>query len=150
MKPRILFCAAVLFSAACSHQSASLQPPVQSFNESVTKVVGRTWVIEPPTTTHISLTYQDGHFVGSSGCNLYASTVAPRDNSGGVTITPTLTTRRACVPPVMDSERQFLNRLASVTSMHVTNHELYMTYERGPDHGTLEFAPEYMKFGLSY
>jgi len=122
---------------------------VQTFNQSFAKIFGKTWVIEPPSTTKISLAYDNGHFVGSSGCNLYAATVAPKDNSGATSITPTLTTRRACVPPVMDSERQFLNRLAAVTSMHVTDHnELYLNYERGPDHGTLEFAPEYMHFGL--
>jgi heat shock protein HslJ len=143
MNTRILLCAAAFLSAACSHQSASLQPPVQNFNQSFDKIVGKTWKIEPPGVTVVTLRYENGHFVGSSGCNLWAGTVAPRDNSGGVSIMPALSTKRACVPAVMDHEREFLSRLESVTSMHATDHELRFAWERGPNFGTIEFVPDY-------
>jgi heat shock protein HslJ len=139
----LCLCAVTLFSAACSHQSASVPAPVQNFNQSFDKIYGKTWKIEPPGATVITLRYQDGHFIGSSGCNLWSGNVAPRDNSGGVSIMPALSTRRACVPAVMDSEHEFLNRLQAVTTMHATDHELRFTYQRGPDFGTIEFVPDY-------
>ncbi len=149
MNARIFLGAALLLTAAC-YRPQTAQSPVQPFNESIAKVTGRTWVIEPPSTTSITLAYQDGHFIGSAGCNRYAATTQPRDNGGGISIAPTLSTRRACVPAVMDYEHQFLNRLGAVTSMRVTDHEVYLTYQRGPDFGTLEFIPYYPKFGLQY
>jgi heat shock protein HslJ len=145
MNTRILLCAATLLSAAC-YRPQSAQTPVQSFNEGVAKIQGNTWKIEPPSTTVVNLAYQDGHFAGSSGCNRYDATMQPKDNSGGVAIATTLSTHRACVPAVMNSERLFLSRLQAVTKMQVTDQSLLFTYDRGPDKGTIEFVPDHSLF----
>jgi heat shock protein HslJ len=147
MNTRILPCAAALctaafLSAACSHK-AVVQTPVSSFNVGVSKIFGTNWRIEPPATTVVNLAYQDGHFVGSSGCNLYDATMQPKDNNGGVSIAMTLSTHRTCVPAVMDAERLFLSRLQAVTTMHVTNQDIFFTYDRGPDKGTIDFVPNH-------
>lgn len=141
MFPRILLMAAAVLSTACYKQTASLPTPAQQFGIDLARIGSGTWAIDPPSTTFVTLHYRDGRFEGSSGCNLYVGTVQQRGTTGAIAVNPELSTHRACVPAVMRSEKLFLDRLRTVTSMQVTRWDITLAYDRGADKGNLVFSP---------
>jgi heat shock protein HslJ len=85
-------------------------------------VAGRTWTavaldgapiqagVNAPT-----LTFSDGRFSGTSGCNEYAGPVTESE-PGTITVGPTTGTRRACTGAAAQVETRFLKTLAKATT----------------------------------
>lgn len=87
------------------------------------------------TDTQITATFEGGRVTGSAGCNNYSGTYTLTDGAlsvGGDIIT----TKKACPPPVMQQEREFLDALAATTRYEISGAQLTLVY---PD-GQLVFA----------
>ena len=75
------------------------------------------WAEQQPVAagTKITLTYQDGKFAGSSGCNRYFVEVKDGERGEAITVSAQIgATRMACEEPVMAEEQRFLGLLAKV------------------------------------
>ena len=82
-----------------------------------------------PASPAVTLTFENGKFVGRSGCNRYSSTVTEGPASGSIKVGPTISTRMACPQPVMAIEHRFLKQLEAVTKFDLSSDQLALTYE---------------------
>jgi heat shock protein HslJ len=62
---------------------------------------------------------------GSSGCNSYGSTITLDGNN--VTLTPPISTMKACAEPIMRQEQGFFTALTSVTTLEQTEGQLILS-----------------------
>jgi heat shock protein HslJ len=95
---------------------------------------GTEWVLrawkngEPaPRSPAVTLEFENGKFVGRSGCNRYSSAVTATNAS--LQVGPTISTRMACVEPAMTIENRFLKQLEAVTKFELSAGQLALTYE---------------------
>jgi heat shock protein HslJ len=106
---------------------------------SIQRLYGENWhrvlelqgpVLRAPQDIDQTLGFRDnGTLAGSTGCNGYGGAV---DLSGGkVKLGPMRMSRRACSPPVMDAEQDFMARLQAARQWWVRDGELYMTDGNG-------------------
>ncbi|HEU4509446.1 MAG TPA: META domain-containing protein [Pyrinomonadaceae bacterium] len=109
-------------------------------------IAGIDWVLrawktdEPaPASPEVTLKFENGKFVGRSGCNRYSSPVTEGPASGSIKVGPTISTRMACAEPAMAVENRFLKQLEAVTKFELSSDQLALTYE-------LEGAVEVMLF----
>jgi heat shock protein HslJ len=65
----------------------------------------------------ITLAYEDGRFVGSSGCNRYFAAVSAGDTPGEIRIGTAGGTMMACPDDVMEVETRYLTRLGATRKM---------------------------------
>ncbi len=84
-------------------------------------LAGSVWILtqwnrdEPaPDAPDVTLTYEDGSFAGSSGCNRYFAAVTEGDTPGAVRLGPIGGTMMACPEEVMAVETRYLTLLGSV------------------------------------
>jgi heat shock protein HslJ len=78
----------------------------------------------------VTLTFQDGRFVGSAGCNRYFAPITVGQIPGDITIGPIGGTRMACADTAMMVETRFLQQLAGVTRVGFLNTRLTLTVPR--------------------
>ena len=99
------------------------------------------WTLQPPTQPAVTLTYVDGRFVGSTGCNQYSAAVKNGEYGGAILVQAANTTPGTCDPKTSDSDFDFLKRLQHATRMGFRPDLLWMSYDLGgdKDSGTLEF-----------
>ena len=109
-------------------------------------IAGIEWVLrawngdEPaPASPAVTLMFENGKFVGRSGCNRYSSTVKEGPASGSIKVGPTISTRMACPEPAMAIENRFLKQLEAVTKFDLSSDKLALSYE-------LDGAAEVMLF----
>ncbi len=89
--------------------------------------------------TEITAEFMGDRLGGDSGCNRY--TTGYEVNGTELSFGPVASTRRACEPPVMDQEMQFLTALDAVTGYHWGDRgELVLHYTLGADEGALVFT----------
>jgi heat shock protein HslJ len=74
------------------------------------------WDLNEPAAAEapVTISWQSGRLAGSTGCNRYSATVKAGELPGDVTIGPAISTRRACPPPEMETERRFLQAIDSI------------------------------------
>lgn len=89
----------------------------------------------------ITLTYEDGQFVGSGGCNRYFAQVDAGDGPGDIQVGPAGATRRMCPEPQMSAESQYLNALSNAVKFSFFNTRLTLTYETFDGLEMLVFTP---------
>jgi heat shock protein HslJ len=97
---------------------------------------GTEWVLrawrsgEPaPSSPAVTLKFENGKFVGRSGCNRYSSAVTAGSTTATLQVGPTISTRMACARPVMAIESRFLKQLGAVTKFELSSGQLALTYE---------------------
>ena len=78
----------------------------------------------------ITLAYDGGHFVGSSGCNRYSAGVNPGARPGDVAVEPIAGTLASCPDPQGTAETRYLKLLASATRFSFLMGELSLAYPR--------------------
>jgi heat shock protein HslJ len=83
---------------------------------------------------------------GSSGCNTYFGNLdnSPLDDHQGqhIGFDAIASSRRACEPPIMERETQYLQSLAGVRKYSLDrNGNLWLAYQTASGTGTLEFSP---------
>ncbi len=83
---------------------------------------GREWVLrfwdrnEPaPDTPKVTLSYSEGRFAGSSGCNRYFASVVEGPHAGQITVGPVGSTQMACPERELAVEGRFLAYLGRVS-----------------------------------
>lgn len=86
--------------------------------------------------TRIDIAFDRGRVTGSSGCNSYGGSYVVEGDALGVG--PLVSTRKACLPPVMQQEDEFQRILGAVERATITGETLTLS---GPS-GTLVFASE--------
>ena len=76
--------------------------------------------------TTVTARFRDGELGGGAGCNRYfgSYTLGTGDQLGFST--PVGTTMMACVPPVSEQERQYLNDLSAVVAFQLEGGSLYL------------------------
>jgi heat shock protein HslJ len=99
-------------------QLAGVDWKVTSFNNNRHAVVG---VLGE---SSITISFKDGQVAGSAGCNRFHGTYATEGSK--IDIGPLATTRRACEPPLMTQEREFLAALASAVAWSLDGNVLDM------------------------
>jgi heat shock protein HslJ len=82
-----------------------------------------------PASPAVTLMFENGKFVGRSGCNRYSSTVTEGRASGSIKVGPTISTRMACPEPAMAIENRFLKQLEAVTKFDLSSDQLALSYE---------------------
>lgn len=109
-------------------------------------LAGSVWTLtrwrsdEPaPDTPHVTLTYADGSFAGSSGCNWYFAAVTEGDTPGTVRLGPIGGTMMACSEQEMAVETRYLTLLGLVEKMSFQVGRFALTYAHDDTMGTLLF-----------
>jgi heat shock protein HslJ len=112
-------------------------------------LAGSEWVLRSwdlpeaaPPEPAITLGYEGGRFVGSSGCNRYSAAVNPGTKPGDLAVEPSAGTLMACPEPQGTAEARFLKLLPSATRFGFLLGELALTYPKGEGAaGLLLFEP---------
>ncbi len=78
----------------------------------------------------VTLSYKDGRFAGSSGCNRYSASATAVDLPGDFSMGPIMGTRMACPEPRSSVETRFLKQLGSARKFSFLLGRLAVTYER--------------------
>jgi heat shock protein HslJ len=110
-------------------------------------LAGGEWVLrdwswnEPaPAEPEVTLTYHQGRFTGSAGCNRYFASVKAGETPGEIRVGPAGSTRMSCADPAMAVEQRFLQQLAAVIRFGFFAGELGLSFEDG--------GPKVMVFAL--
>jgi heat shock protein HslJ len=109
-------------------------------SENGTRLENTSWILTAlagnpiAANTTITLEFRDGGLGGSAGCNSYRGKAT--FESSAVTVSPLITTRKACAETIMNQELTYLNLLQSATTFEATDTTL--TLLSGEDR--LEFA----------
>ena len=92
----------------------------------------RSWDSKEPAAKQptITLTFKDGRFIGSSGCNNYFAPVKEGTMAGDVEVGPVGTTRKSCPDKEMAVERRFLDQLARARKFGFLVTQLALTWEK--------------------
>ena len=75
-----------------------------------------------PADAEVTLTFADGAAGGKSGCNRYQSAVTIGDDT--LRFGPTMSTKMACPPPVMEVEQTYLRALEMVATWRIADSTL--------------------------
>lgn len=109
-------------------------------------IAGIEWVLrswksdEPaPPSPAVTLKYENGKFVGRSGCNRYSGSVIAGSAPGSIKVGPIVSTRMACPQPAMSIEDRFLKQLQAVTRFELSPDRLSLTYELKREVETMVF-----------
>lgn len=116
-----------------------------AMNGSVWKLKSWTAKSPIPQEANITITFEGGGFIGDDGCNQYRAPVEEGDRHGTFSVGLIATTRRACEKPLMQVERQFLERLAASNSMSFSPEHLNLGYKVKEDDGFMEFEQQLSK-----
>lgn len=81
----------------------------------------------------------DGKLTGSAGCNNY--TAGYQTEGPKISIGPVATTRKACEPPVMDQEQQYLAALQSTAAYRIDGTKLELRTADGALAASFQKAP---------
>jgi len=121
-------------------------PAVRIGRLSPESIAGTEWVLErwaegevAPGGVEVTLRWEDGRLVGSSGCNRYVAPVTPGDQPGALGIGPIAGTRKACPEPAMGVEDRFLRQLGAASSLRFELGRLGLVYELDGDTGVMLF-----------
>jgi heat shock protein HslJ len=114
---------------------------------SLDALAGTDWILrawdegEPtPDEPQVTLTYRDGRFTGTSGCNRYTAAASAGDAPGDLAVGPIGTSRMACPDSQAAVEARFLKQLARATRFEVQPGRLALSYEKeGGAGGTMWF-----------
>jgi len=87
----------------------------------------------------VTLTYQEGRFVGSSGCNRYFASVTTGQIPGAIAVGPVGGTRMTCPDSAMAIESRFQRELAGVMNFGFHNTYLALTTLRDSSTSTMLF-----------
>ena len=74
----------------------------------------------------VTARFRDGELSGSAGCNRYFGSYTLGTGDQLSFSTPVGTTMMACVPPVSDQERQYLNNLSAVAAFRLKDGALHL------------------------
>ena len=101
----------------------------------------RAWAFNEPAAVEptITLTYADGRFAGSAGCNRYFASVEDGCSPGEITVGPSGSTRMICPEATMTVEQRFLNQLQGVKKVTFLAGRLALSYESGGNWGSMCF-----------
>lgn len=104
----------------------------------------RAWTLDEtaPMQPQVTLTYRDGRFAGSAGCNSYTAPVTAGSAPGDITLGPAVATRKMCPEPEMQVEERYLRQLGAVRKYGFLLGRLALTYERDGQIDTMLFARE--------
>ncbi len=98
-------------------------------------IAGETWRLVAwnsqellPDTISITITYNEGRFAGSAGCNRYFNAVTASDIPGDITVGIGGSTRMMCPPEIMVYEDRYLALLPKVTQLGFFNGRLFLGY----------------------
>jgi heat shock protein HslJ len=113
---------------------------------SLETIGGREWVLaawafgEPaPAEPKVTLSFEDGRFVGKSGCNSYFASVQKGEMPGDLSVGPVGATRMACPEPAMDVESRYLQQLGSANRVGFLVTQLALSYEKDGVVGVMLF-----------
>ena len=97
-----------------------------------TEWILRSWDLKAPAPKQptVTLTFKDGRFTGSSGCNNYFAPVKEGDIPGDVEVGAMGTTRKACPNNEMSVERRFLDQLVRVRKFSFLVTQLALSWEK--------------------
>jgi heat shock protein HslJ len=100
-------------------------------------LAGSEWVLREwdlaeaaPAEPAITLAYEEGRFVGSSGCNRYSAAAGPGAKPGDVGIQQSAGTLQACPEPQSTAEARYLKLLPSATRFGFLLGQLSLTYPK--------------------
>jgi heat shock protein HslJ len=82
-----------------------------------------------PDFVEITLTYADGQFTGSGGCNRFSVAVEETDVPGYLRPGAVIATDMACDDPAMSTERQYFEALRGAIKFGFHHRQLTITYE---------------------
>ena len=101
----------------------------------------RWWGREEPALlqAEVTLSYVEGQFVGSNGCNNYFNGVEAGMAPGDITVGIGGATRKACPEAEMAIETRYMGLLSAVNHMTITGGELELNYEFEGKEGVLIF-----------
>jgi heat shock protein HslJ len=109
-------------------------------------IAGTEWLLRSwdltalaPREPQVTLTFKDGQFVGTAGCNRYFAAVKPGEMSGEVTVGSAGATRMMCPPQQMAVEDRFLKQLAGVKKFGFMVGQLALSYESDGVRGAMLF-----------
>ena len=117
-------------------------------SEAVTldQVAGTEWVLrwwdrqEPALlTSEVTLSYVDGQFVGSNGCNNYFCGVEAGAGPGEITVSIGGATKKFCPDPAGEIEMRYARLLQAVNHMAIKGGELELAYEFEGNEGAMIF-----------
>ena len=107
---------------------------------------GREWVLRfwdigdpSPTKPIVLLSYADGRFVGSGGCNRFFASVSEGPAAGEITIGPVGSTQMACPEAEMKVEARFLREFAGVTRFGFLQGRLALSYQNEEGVKSMQF-----------
>lgn len=113
---------------------------------SLETIGGKKWVLaawafdEPaPAEPKVTLSFEDGRFVGKSGCNSYFTSVEQGEMPGDLSVGPVGATRMACPEPAMDVESRYLQQLGSANRVGFLVTQLALSYEKDGVVGVMLF-----------
>ena len=104
----------------------------------------RAWDVTAPAESGpvVTLSYDEGRFTGTSGCNRYVAAVEGGAMAGEVKVGPLAGTRMACPEPQSSVEARFLDQLGGARTFGFRLGRLAISYTRGDgSRGTMLFDP---------
>ena len=90
-------------------------------------------------TPAVTLAFEDGKFVGKSGCNRYFAPATDGEMPGDASVGPAGATRMSCPEPAMQVEDRFLKQLAAVKKYGFVAGQLALSYQSGDTLGVMLF-----------
>ena len=103
---------------------------------SLDALAGTEWVLRgwgfndpAPSEPEVTLTYQDGRFAGTSGCNSYFGSATAGEMPGDLAVGPTGGTRMACPEPQSAVEARFLTQLGGAKKFGFLLGQLAVSYQ---------------------
>ncbi len=87
----------------------------------------------------VTLSYADGQFTGSSGCNRFFTSASEGGMPGDLSVGPIGATRMACPDDAMAVETRFFEQLGSVKRYGFVATRLALSYERDGHSGVMLF-----------
>ena len=111
-------------------------PPRITGRLSLDALAGTEWVLRgwgvndpAPAEPEVTLTYQDGRFAGTSGCNRYVGSAQAGERPGDLAVGPTAGTRMACPEPQSAVEARFLTQLGGAKTFGFLRGQLAVSYQ---------------------
>lgn len=96
---------------------------------SLTDIYGPTWITEQidglkvTTSQRATIKFEnDGHVTGTTGCNRFSGMA--KINGQNITFGQFATTRRACIPELMEQEQKFLEAIENIKKYSIDKNSL--------------------------